>query len=84
MARTEQMLKDMNGRLFGGDGQSGVLPKLYENVREVEKRTGALESWKKSSRAWVAGAAAVLTLQGTALAFYFQHVAGHIKTLAGH
>jgi hypothetical protein len=89
MARTEQMLKDMNARLFGGDGQQGALPFIMQEAKiaaqehsdrftKIEKRTGKLEGWKKSSLAWVAGAVAVLTLEGSALARYFQHIASKL------
>jgi hypothetical protein len=78
MARVETLLAENSRRLFGGDGQLGALPLLYEKVNVVEKRTGALEGWKRSSVAWIAGAIAVLTLEASAFALYFQHLSGKI------
>lgn len=96
VTRIETILTENTKRLFGGDGQIGALPyimqKAEQNATEAEKhratietRTSSLETWKKTSLAWIAGAVAVLTLEGTALAFYFNSVAAsHIKTIAGH
>jgi hypothetical protein len=85
MTRVETLLAENSRRLFGGDGQQGALPFIMQEVKQnaekaeerceaVEKRAGSLESWKKTSLAWVAGAIAVLTLEGSALALYFQHL----------
>ena len=41
---------------------------------KVEKRTGALETWRTGTVKWVAGVIAVLALEGSALALYFQPV----------
>ena len=95
MTRVQTLLEENSKRLFGGDGQVGALPfimqKAEQNANEaathrekIEKRTGALETWKKTSLAWIAGAVAVLTLEGTALAFYFNSIANHVKAIAGH
>lgn len=93
-ARTEQMLIDMNTRLFGSEGQKGVLPYIIETAEKsakeagcrftaVETRTTALETWKTGTLKWVGGAVAVLTLEGTALAFYFNSVAKHVQAFIG-
>ena len=95
MTRVQTLLEENTKRLFGGDGGEGALPFIMRTQKEnaktaeercekVETRAASLEGWRKSSLAWIAGAVAVLTLEGTALAFYFNSVANHVKTLAGH
>jgi hypothetical protein len=95
MARVETLLAETNRRLFGGDGQQGALPYMIQEAKatveeqrrrfdKIEIRTGALEGWKKSSLAWIGGAIALLTLEGTALALYFNEASGHITKVAGH
>ena len=95
MTRVQTLLEENTKRLFGGGGGEGALPFIMRTQKEnaktaeercekVETRAAALEGWKKSSLAWIAGAIAVLTLEGTALAFYFNSVARHVKTIAGH
>lgn len=90
LARIEQMQKDTVQRLFGGDGQKGALSYMVESAKEqaeseadraekVEIRVGALEGWRSGTLKWIGGVVAVLTLEGTALAFYFTHVAGKIQ-----
>ena len=85
--------EDMSARLFGGPNQKGMLPFMIETANStaaefrgelkiIDTRTGALEGWKRSSRAWVAGAVAVLGLEGTALGLYFNHIAGHVISAA--
>jgi hypothetical protein len=94
MTRVETLLAENSRRLFGGDGQVGALPFIMQEVKQnaekaeescgkIEKRTRALETWKKNSRAYVAGVIAVLALEGSALAFYFNNVASHVKTVLG-
>lgn len=89
LSRIEQSQRDTIQRLFGGDGQKGVLPYMIEQAEQTKKdvdaahvkiiaRVGTLENWKRSSRAWVAGAVAVLALEGTALGFYFNKIANHV------
>jgi hypothetical protein len=83
----------MNERLFGGPNRKGALDYLVSKVEEASKesirqitvvadRTTALESWRGTSRAWLAGAVAVLGLEGTALGLFFQHLSSkaHIIT----
>jgi hypothetical protein len=90
MARVETMLGETTKRLFGGDGQEGALPYIMRQAEEtkneqgerfdkIEKRTGKLETWKTGTLKWVAGAIAVLTLEGSALALYFQHFSSKIR-----
>jgi hypothetical protein len=85
MTRVETLLAENSRRLFGGDGQQGALPYMMQKVEKtaeeqnvrfgkIEKRAGSLEGWKRASLAWIAGAIAVLTLEGSALALYFQHL----------
>lgn len=89
MARVQTLLEENSKRLFGGDGGEGALPFIMRTQKEnaktaeercekVETRAAALEGWKKSSRAWIAGAVAVLALEGSALALYFQHIASKL------
>lgn len=92
LARISQSQTDMSQRLFGGTNQKGALDYIVTKVEESSKesirridditsRTGALETWKKTSRSWVAGAVAILTLEGTALGFYFTKIASHVQNL---
>lgn len=92
LARIEQCQKDTNERLFGGNGQKGVLPYLIEKadasakeegerIGKIELRTTALESWKTGTLRWVGGVVAVISLEGTALALYFNSVSGHVKAI---
>lgn len=91
IAKFSQAQTDMSARLFGGPDQKGMLPYMIEKsetsakelrgeIKIVEDRTGALEGWRKTSRAWVAGAVAVLTLEGTALGMWFSRFAAHVHT----
>lgn len=80
-ARIETLLEQNSLRLFGGDGQKGALPYMQEQHERVATRVGRLESWKSGTIKWIAGAVAVLTLEGSALAFYFNHVAGLVKEI---
>jgi hypothetical protein len=92
IAKMAQAQEDMNRRLFGGDGQKGALDYIVTKVEESSKesirqiaavsdRTVVLEKWRGNSRAWIAGAVAVLGLEGTALGLYFNHIASHVSTL---
>jgi hypothetical protein len=92
LARIQQAQEDMNGRLFGGPNQRGALDYIVAKVEEsskesirqikaVEERTDVLESWRGTSRAWLAGAVAVLGLEGTALGLYFSKIASHVAAL---
>ncbi len=94
LARIEQSQKDTTQRLFGGEGQVGILPYMAEQAKTVAKeagervdriegRTTVLESWKKGTVAWTAGAIAVLTFEAGALAFYFNSVASHLHAALG-
>lgn len=67
MTRCQTILEENSRRLFGGDGQEGTLPK-------IETRLQAVELWKIGTVRWIAGVIAVLTLEGSALALYFQHI----------
>lgn len=88
-ARTEQMLKDMNERLFGGPGQKGALSYMVERADErirvedvtTEKLTTrivSLETWKTGTIKWVGGVVAVIGLEGTAVALYLNHIAAKV------
>ncbi len=92
IARFTQAQEDMSARLFGGPTQKGMLPYMIENaattakelrgqIEIVEHRTTALESWRGTSRSWLAGAVAILGLEGTALGLYFSKIAAHIQVL---
>ena len=92
IARFTQAQEDMSARLFGGPTQKGMLPYMIENaattakelrgqIEIVEHRTTALESWLGTSRSWLAGAVAILGLEGTALSLYFSKIAAHIQAL---
>jgi hypothetical protein len=92
MERFSELLAENTKRLFGGDGVEGALPYIMKHAEQnaktaedrcekVEKRAARLENWKRSSLAWVAGAVAVLTLEGTALAFYFHDLASKLPPL---
>jgi hypothetical protein len=81
LSRIEQSQKDMSIRLFGGDGQPGLLTNCKECKSGLDARLGALEGARISTRAWVAGALAVFTLEGSALGLYFSKVAGHLSDL---
>lgn len=92
LARIEQSQKDMSQRLFGGDGQKGALPYFAEKdekqckendtrFEKVETRVGSLETWKLGNLKWIGGAVAVLTAEGTALAFYFNHIASKVPQI---
>ena len=87
-----QAQEDMNERLFGGPGRKGALDYIVTKVEESSKesirqidavtnRTTALESWRGTSRAWLAGAVGVLGLEGTALGLYFSKVASHVAAI---
>ncbi len=78
LATIAQSQKYMYARLFGGENQQGILPYMIETVKEqsakidhrlkeVETRTTSLETWRTGSKRWIAGAVAVLALEGTAL-----------------
>jgi len=86
LATIAQSQKDMCARLFGGENQKGMLPymieaakeqsaKMDDRFKEVETRTTSLETWRTGSKRWIAGAVAVLALEGSALGLYLQHVA---------
>jgi len=92
IAKMAQAQEDMNRRLFGGDGQNGALDYIVTKVEESSKesirqiaaisdRTVVLEKWRGNSRAWIAGAVAVLGLEGTALGLYLNHITSHVLTL---
>jgi hypothetical protein len=92
LATIAQSQKDMSARLFGDAGQKGMLTHMLEASTErakervlckekTDSRIGSLETWRKASKAWAAGAAAVITLEGTALGIYFNRIAGHIQTV---
>ncbi len=92
LARIEQSQKDTTQRLFGGDGQAGVLPYMAEQARtvakeagervdKVELRLGAIETFKNGTIRWVAGAAAVLTAEAGLLTFYFSHISSRVQEI---
>ena len=92
ISKMAQAQEDMNERLFGGPNRKGALDYLVSKVEESSKesirqitvvadRTAALESWRGTSRAWLAGAVAVLGLEGTALGLYFSKVASHVAQI---
>lgn len=86
--RIETLLSQQGERLFGGPGQKGAIAFLHEehekvvtSVAEVSARVGKIETWKTGTVKWIAGAVAVLGMEGTALAFVFSHVASAIKAV---
>jgi len=90
LARIEQSQKDTTQRLFGGDGQTGVLPYMAEaaktvakeageRVDKVELRLGAIETFKNGTIRWVGGAIAVISAEAALLAFYFNHMANRVQ-----
>jgi hypothetical protein len=86
--RIETLLQQQGERLFGGPNQKGALVFLHEehekavaSVTLVSDRVGKLETWKTGTVKWLAGAVAVLTLEGTALAFFANHVATAVKAV---
>jgi len=85
LARIEQSQKDTNVRLFGGDGQKGTLPYMIEKAEETAKtidgRIKVLENWRGTSRAWIAGAVAILGLEGSALGLYISRISSHIQMI---
>ncbi len=92
LATIAQSQTDMSARLFGGEGQKGMLPYMIEtaaatakelrgDIKLVSDRTSALEGWRRGSKAWVAGAVAVLSLEGTALGLYFSKISAHVQAL---
>lgn len=91
LARIAQAQLDMNVRLFGGDGQKGAIPYMIEQAKEhadkvdkdmesVRVRVGKLETWRTGTKRWIAGAVAVLALEGTALGLYFSKISSHISS----
>lgn len=85
LSRIEQSQKDTVIRLFGGEGQKGVLPYMIEQAEEtaraasertskIEARVTLLENWKLGTLKWVAGCVAVLALEGTAFGMYLTHI----------
>jgi hypothetical protein len=91
-AKISAQQEDLTSRLFGGVGQVGAIPymiqttkeqhaKMEERVDKIEVRAGSLETWRTGSKRWVAGALAVLTLEGTALGLYFSKIAAHVNNL---
>lgn len=89
LARIEQMQRDTVQRLFGGDGQPGVLPFMSdaaktcakeegERAAKIEQRVSLLEAFKTGTLRWIAGVIAVLTFEGTAVALYLHTIAGKI------
>jgi hypothetical protein len=92
LATIAQSQKDMSARLFGGEGQVGVLPYMIQTAKETAKeqlrevnlvtdRVGVLEKRQLSSRSWLAGAVAVFVFEGTALGLYFSKIAAHVSTI---
>lgn len=86
--RIETLLEQQSERLFGGPNQKGTLQFLHEehekvvaSVELVSGRVGKIETWKTGTVKWIAGAVAVLTLEGTALAFVLNHVSSAIKAV---
>ena len=83
-----QAQKDFSCRLLGGENQKGVLTYLVEkndkHIEDYNTRVGSLETWRRTSRSWIAGAVAVLTLEGTAIGVYFSKVSAIAARLAPH
>jgi hypothetical protein len=71
----QKTLEDNSARLFGAPGQQGAIPFLHAEVEETKGKVEKLTVWKKGLYKWVAGALAVLTLEGTILIFGFEHLA---------
>lgn len=93
LGRIEQSLQDMNSRLFGAPGQVGALTyiaqqhkehavEVAQDSEELGTRVAKLETWKLGTLKWIAGAVAVLTLEGSAVAFYFHSVVTAVKAVA--
>lgn len=81
LSRVEQKLDSNAERLFGAPGQEGAIKYLYTEAEAVKVRVGLLETWKIGTVKWVAGAVAVLLMEGTALAFFANHVASAVKAV---
>lgn len=88
IATMTQAQQDMTRRMFGGDGQKGAIDYIAESIADQRKttgeiavRVGTLETWRTGSIKWVAGAVAVLALEGTALGLYFSKIAGHVTAV---
>jgi hypothetical protein len=81
LSRVEEKLDAQNDRLFGAPGQEGALKYLHTEAEAVKVRVGVLETWKTGTVKWVAGAVAVLLMEGTALAFFANHVATAVKAV---
>ena len=85
-SRIETMLTANSERLFGGPNQKGVLTFIHEEHAKacdatalIASRVGKLEAWKLGTLKWVGGVVALLSLEGTALAFYFSHVSATVN-----
>jgi hypothetical protein len=90
LARIEQSQTDTRQRLFGGEGQVGILPYMAEQAKTVavesgkrvdgvETRLSAIETFKNGTIRWVGGAIAVITAEAGLVVFYFDHVARKVQ-----
>ena len=88
VAIVAQSQKYLSTRLFGGENQKGVLTYLVEkndeHIKDYNVRVGSLETWRSGTKRWIAGAVAVLTLEGTALGMYFSKVSAIAARLTPH
>jgi hypothetical protein len=82
--RTEQKVDDLNKRLFG-NGQPGTIQVIHEatvktnnDLLEAKEALGdrisEVDAAHRLDRKWLAGALAVIVLEGTAAAFYFKYL----------
>ncbi|HLX83778.1 MAG TPA: hypothetical protein VKR59_07760 [Terriglobales bacterium] len=90
LATIVQAQKDMSQRLFGGEGQQGILPymvqcgekrdeELKKSFKEINDRLTSLETWRTGTKRWIAGAVAVLALEGTAFGYWMNHAAALVS-----
>jgi hypothetical protein len=63
--RIEQKIDGLSARMFGGDGQEGVLPIMFKQHETLTDRVTVLEKSAIRSKGWIAGAVAVLTTVGS-------------------
>jgi hypothetical protein len=61
---THEAIETMNERLFGGDGQTGALPFIHQEHKELEKRVGAVENKIWYGTGFAAAIGAALTYLG--------------------
>ena len=83
LARIEMKLDTQHERIFGANGVQGALPYMHEEKEKLKTRVADLEGWKRGTLKWLAGAVAVLTLEGSALAVYVKYATDAAKVIKG-